>query len=324
MMFEPMWPRAGPAFANGRPGFAKDLARPRPLDRWRMRGRPSRRVQVLWQALVCGLIDQSTGDSASAQVTVSAGLTGCGRKPPVKPGASSVVKKFGSKKLRKNYPNQIWPRRFAITVPPQYDSTNATAVVLAFHGWSGQGETWSNILGETAALQSFILVAPTGADDITGDADPTQWTSFNGGGTTQVPFTMNGRTCDVKKANEPTGNFCNQTGPPWDNYCSYCYKSCAARVQGCKPCDWTTCNDDFVFVGLLLDWMEENFCVDPSRVYATGFSNGATFVYALGQALAHRIAAIGEQDYGSDTHLTAPHLAHLCAESWMAATSSVL
>eukprot|EP01048_Picozoa_sp_COSAG05_P030373 COSAG05_NODE_10508_length_561_cov_25.748918_2_plen_95_part_01 len=42
----------------------------------------------------------------------------------------------------------------------------------------------------------------------------------------------------------------------------------------------------------LLDELQAEFCIDPNRVYATGFSNGGTFTYAVGSALANRFRAI--------------------------------
>lgn len=51
--------------------------------------------------------------------------------------------------------------------------------------------------------------------------------------------------------------------------------------------------DDVGFTAALLDEMERLFCVDRSRVYATGFSNGALMSYRLACELSDRIAAIG-------------------------------
>jgi polyhydroxybutyrate depolymerase len=50
--------------------------------------------------------------------------------------------------------------------------------------------------------------------------------------------------------------------------------------------------DDVAFVGDLLDELESRLCVDPTRVYATGMSNGAFLSHRLGCELADRIAAI--------------------------------
>jgi polyhydroxybutyrate depolymerase len=50
--------------------------------------------------------------------------------------------------------------------------------------------------------------------------------------------------------------------------------------------------DDVGFVSALLDEVERLFNVDPKRVYATGYSNGAIMCYRLACELSDRIAAI--------------------------------
>jgi len=50
--------------------------------------------------------------------------------------------------------------------------------------------------------------------------------------------------------------------------------------------------DDFGFVAGLLNGLADQLCIDQSRVYATGFSNGAFFVSALACQLPGRFAAI--------------------------------
>jgi len=51
-------------------------------------------------------------------------------------------------------------------------------------------------------------------------------------------------------------------------------------------------NPDLVFVDQLLDQLESDLCVDTSRVYATGFSNGALLSSTIACALADRITAV--------------------------------
>ena len=53
-----------------------------------------------------------------------------------------------------------------------------------------------------------------------------------------------------------------------------------------------TLADDVGFTAAILDATEAELCVDPSRVYAMGFSNGGLFVATLGCALGDRIAAV--------------------------------
>jgi polyhydroxybutyrate depolymerase len=51
-------------------------------------------------------------------------------------------------------------------------------------------------------------------------------------------------------------------------------------------------NRDLAFVRALLDDLERRYCIDRARVFATGFSNGASFSALLGCAMADRIAAV--------------------------------
>lgn len=50
--------------------------------------------------------------------------------------------------------------------------------------------------------------------------------------------------------------------------------------------------DDVGFVRALIDAVSAEVCVDPKRVYATGFSNGGLLSHRLGCELSDRIAAI--------------------------------
>lgn len=49
---------------------------------------------------------------------------------------------------------------------------------------------------------------------------------------------------------------------------------------------------DVDFTRALLDWLDDTLCVDDSRIYATGVSNGASLVSRLGCLLSNRLAAI--------------------------------
>ncbi|HET6774968.1 MAG TPA: PHB depolymerase family esterase [Acidimicrobiales bacterium] len=51
-------------------------------------------------------------------------------------------------------------------------------------------------------------------------------------------------------------------------------------------------NDDLAYVDALLDHVGRERCIDTSRVYATGLSNGAMMASAVGCAMADRVAAI--------------------------------
>merc|ERR1719384_217079 len=53
--------------------------------------------------------------------------------------------------------------------------------------------------------------------------------------------------------------------------------------------------DDLGFIETLLDELEDTYCIDRSRIYATGFSNGGMMTQRLGCELNHRLAAIAPQ-----------------------------
>ena len=50
--------------------------------------------------------------------------------------------------------------------------------------------------------------------------------------------------------------------------------------------------DDVGFVNAMLDDLDAKFRIDPRRVYATGFSNGASMTFRAARALSARLAAI--------------------------------
>jgi polyhydroxybutyrate depolymerase len=64
------------------------------------------------------------------------------------------------------------------------------------------------------------------------------------------------------------------------------------------PVRWDTAdlgpsNPDLQYVAALLDALESNLCIDTSRVYASGFSDGAYMVSLLACTMANRFTAIG-------------------------------
>jgi len=70
-----------------------------------------------------------------------------------------------------------------------------------------------------------------------------------------------------------------------------------------KPAlDVTLANPDVAFIGALFDRLSQNLCLDTSRIFVTGHSNGAWMTSALPCALGDRIAAIapvsGVVDFG--------------------------
>eukprot|EP00948_MAST-09A_sp_MAST-9A-sp1_P001852 g1852.t1 len=165
-------------------------------------------------------------------------------------------------------------------------------LVLSFHGWTGTGAGEEHNTGwsKLANRENFFVVYPNGMNDIRTDDDPNRkpenygsWNTIGSIGSTKA---------------EPT---CTST-----HYDIPCYKSCARRNL-CPPettpppakgtgydCNWTTCLDDLSFIASVLDTLTESLCVDLSRIYVSGMSNGAMFTYRIASSpkLAKRIAAV--------------------------------
>jgi polyhydroxybutyrate depolymerase len=63
-------------------------------------------------------------------------------------------------------------------------------------------------------------------------------------------------------------------------------------------------NRDLAFVTALLDHLERTYCIDRSRVFATGFSNGAWFSTLLACLLPERVAGSGHVCVESSSQYT--------------------
>merc|ERR1712232_985576 len=166
-------------------------------------------------------------------------------------------------------------------VPSSYDSKTPVPLVIAHHGWTGSasGEESADGLKSQASKSGFISVYPQGMADNTHSGS---WASWNCVGSTASPG--------------KAGPTCTSSFP------SYCYTSC----RGCTDnpqCWWTTCDDDVTksgsgksgvtgFVPSLYDTLEEQLCIDTSREYATGISNGGMMTFQLGASMGPRLAAI--------------------------------
>jgi polyhydroxybutyrate depolymerase len=74
--------------------------------------------------------------------------------------------------------------------------------------------------------------------------------------------------------------------------------------------DVTLANPDIAFIGSLIERLGRDQCLDTSRIYAAGLSNGAWLTSALPCALGDRIAAIapvaGVVDFGAACHPARP------------------
>eukprot|EP00746_Dinoflagellata_sp_MGD_P129040 gnl/MRDRNA2_/MRDRNA2_63299_c0_seq2.p1 gnl/MRDRNA2_/MRDRNA2_63299_c0~~gnl/MRDRNA2_/MRDRNA2_63299_c0_seq2.p1 ORF type:complete len:538 (+),score=70.55 gnl/MRDRNA2_/MRDRNA2_63299_c0_seq2:153-1616(+) len=143
-------------------------------------------------------------------------------------------------------------------------------------------------IGLYADEGGFISVTPQGMNDNPSWGGP--WYSWNAVGSTQSPGPA-GPTC-TKAASDP----------------SYCYTSCKPCTDN-PQCSWTTCDDVVTptgtgtknvngFIPSLYDTLESQLCIDLTREYGAGESNGGMMTYQLGVDLSARLAAIAPQ-FGS-------------------------
>jgi polyhydroxybutyrate depolymerase len=163
-------------------------------------------------------------------------------------------------------------RTFSIHVPPGLDPSTAAPLVLAFHG--GGQNAWQ--------FESFthIHAKSDSSGFVLVEADGTP---ALGPSAIPPPPPDSGVVLEVWNAG---------------NCCEY-----AAQLNGDV--------DDVGFVGAMIDSIKGQICIDPKRVFATGFSNGGMLSHRLACQMSDRIASIvavsggsGETDYDKTPHPT--------------------
>jgi polyhydroxybutyrate depolymerase len=155
-------------------------------------------------------------------------------------------------------------RSYRLTIPPGSGDEPAP-LILNFHGFgssSGQQDAMSN-LPEAAGARGYVVVSPQGAPlrIAAGAPQAEQAADFEGLAFWNV---FGGEQVDFGDRD-------------------------ASGLAAIDPAEIGA--DDLGFVDALLDSLEERLCVDPSRVYATGMSNGGGMTAALACELGDRITA---------------------------------
>jgi poly(3-hydroxybutyrate) depolymerase len=132
-----------------------------------------------------------------------------------------------------------------------FQSALPAALVLGFHGQGSTPEYAFPGLRSLARATGVLFATPAGIDE--GD------TGWNCGAAANV---------DVCGAGTQGA----------------CLASCQ-KLDKCGPCNWATCYDDVFFVEKMLEYIRTKSCVDDSRTFALGESNGGMFVHLLAQRL---------------------------------------
>ena len=180
-------------------------------------------------------------------------------------------------------------RTYHLHVPRGYSPNELHPLVLDFHpwGWSAEEQLEANGMDRVADARGAIVVYPEGLDD-TPDQDGSY--SWNACGATTWRDSPLGPTCQW--ATDPS---VPSAGYP-------CHLSCR-ELHGCDSddteavlCDCASCADDDGFVLQLIERLELQLCIDPRRIHAAGYSNGAIMAYEAATggnvALGRRLASI--------------------------------
>jgi len=242
-------------------------------------------MAALAKLLLAAAVSLSDAGPASsvpynAETHVAVKSSGCGKTSPYKTGKTQTV--------TAKYVGITWT--YLIYVPKSYNKNTPMPVILQHPGWGMDAKSEERGAGITdyADSKGFISVTPQGMNDNPNYGGP--WYSWNAAGTTQSPG--------------PGGATCTSAA----NYPSYCYTSCKPCTD--KPqCDWTTCDEEVTptgtgrtnvggFIPSLYDTLESQLCIDTTREFAAGESNGGIMTYQLGVDLDSRLAAIAPQ-FGS-------------------------
>jgi poly(3-hydroxybutyrate) depolymerase len=166
-------------------------------------------------------------------------------------------------------------RTYRVFVPSRYKPGTANPVVMVFHGWGGDENEFLGDKNVTtlADERGYIVVAPRGLGSAAPDANRNSW-SFRGSTTGLAATNEDGASGAPGTA---TAAICDAARTP-----NFTYPSCKNVAR--NSCSWTQCQaDDVAFALALVKEVESKLCVDTTRIFASGGSNGGMFTWELGQ-----------------------------------------
>jgi polyhydroxybutyrate depolymerase len=171
---------------------------------------------------------------AAIMAVCATGMAACGKTEAIREAGDecSPARSLPTGSTERTIESGGQQRRYLIRVPPGYDGSTKTPLVLLFHGYGGtpQGVVDTTAMGELADKNNTILVAPLARGRVT----------------------------------------------EWD-----------FRTPSSDP------TSDLAFVHDLVKELKSDACIDSSRVYAAGFSNGSVLALALACDGRTKFAAYG-------------------------------
>jgi polyhydroxybutyrate depolymerase len=156
-------------------------------------------------------------------------------------------------------------RVYQLSVPSSYDGTTAAPLILNLHGFGQTGglQNEATDMPERGGARGYVVVAPDGAP-------------------LNVPAGPAGAPAEQYDG-RPFWNFFGSTGVEFD-------EGSGATSSPVQPSQLGA--DDVGFLSALVDELDAELCIDETRIYATGLSNGAGMTTTLGCELGERLAAI--------------------------------
>mmetsp|Transcript_146575 Transcript_146575/g.207886 ORF Transcript_146575/g.207886 Transcript_146575/m.207886 type:complete len:395 (-) Transcript_146575:177-1361(-) len=161
-------------------------------------------------------------------------------------------------------------RSFYVQLPKNVGTSrwHPAPLLIALHSQGDQADSmaYSHDYGTFGKSLGFVTVFPQGLDDaVPGGGDlGTGWNVGTAG---------DDQTCVT------------------DEVTADCYASCWEQSK-CGNCNWSGCYDERLFIYSVIQLISSVLCIDESRVYVTGESNGGMLAHYLVQSLPGTFAAV--------------------------------
>eukprot|EP01062_Namystynia_karyoxenos_P048645 TRINITY_DN37096_c0_g1_i2.p1 TRINITY_DN37096_c0_g1~~TRINITY_DN37096_c0_g1_i2.p1 ORF type:complete len:815 (+),score=204.20 TRINITY_DN37096_c0_g1_i2:62-2506(+) len=159
---------------------------------------------------------------------------------------------------------------YLISTPAGYSPAAPVGVVVQLHGWAEHYDSEVQMDMHAVGTEQGLAVATL--EGVTEGGKQTSWHAAGTAGGSGPPV------CESRDG----------------SYGELCYPSCGGCPGDAMGCWWTSCADSVAQVGAFLDYLEGALCLDLSRVYGSGCSNGGMMLYLLASdpRTARRFAAM--------------------------------